>query len=92
MTMRERFRAMFVPELMAAYRMRDTAQDALDAALDHAAEAERALAHEKVYSSFWQCECSASDRKFILLVKAVEEAGDPALIRKARAILDGETA
>lgn len=92
MTMRERFRAMFVPELQAAYRMRDDAQNAMDAALDRAAEAEHALKRERVYADFWCSECGRADRQVIDLVRAIEGAEDLDTLRAAvKTILRGES-
>lgn len=92
MTMRERFRAMFVPELQAAYRMRDDAQNAMDAALDRAAEAEHALKRERVYADFWCSECGRADRQVLELVRAIEYAEDLDTLRAAaKTILRGKS-
>lgn len=92
MTMRERFRAMFVPELQAAYRMRDDAQNAMDAALDRAAEAEHALKRERVYADFWCSECGRADRQVIELVRAIKDAEDLDTLRAAvKTILRGKS-
>lgn len=83
MTMRERILGVLRPELMAAYRMRDEEKTRHNVALRMAVEAEKALAHERVYADFWRDECGRADRQLIDIERTVKDADDLDALKEA---------
>lgn len=83
MTIKERLFGILRPELMAAYRMRDQAELRHDIALRKAAEAEKAVRHERIYADFWRDECGRADRQLIEIERAVKDAGDLDALKEA---------
>lgn len=90
MTIRERIRAAFVPELKAAYIIRNNARDMRDHAMKLYEECAEDLRQAQEESKFWHIECDRADRKYIILMKMVNEAQDIDELRRKIAEQNGE--
>ena len=83
MTIRERIRALLVPELEGAYRLREEAQGERDHAMEinalNAEELARALKHNEILvevAEHWRTEANRRQKLFSDIVKEVNGAED----------------